>query len=82
MGFAIVPVDVSDQVCVASFSVPDQVTVPSWYVLVVEGRRLVLRALFCGFERIAIISLMPASARSYAFEFVVEYDTLRAFVEE
>ena len=51
-------------------------------MLVVEGRRFVLSALFCGFERTAIISLMPASARSYAFEFVLEYETLRAFVDE
>src|SRR6185295_9661978 len=56
-------------VCV---SVPHHSTVPPVYVSVVcvtvpsvcSPSRYLLRALFWGFERTAIISLMPASARS------------------
>jgi hypothetical protein len=44
--------------------------------------RYLLSALFSGRERIDIISLMPASARSYALEFLFEYAALRAFVSE
>jgi hypothetical protein len=82
VGFLMRPVEVIAHVCVSWSSVPVQVTEPLSNVWVVCGRRPGMSALFSGFESTAIISLMPASARSYALAFLPEYSALRAFVDE